>query len=99
MDKLEIPCLLIAGDATNTNGETESHAWNQVFLNNTWYAVDVTWDDPIVLGSGILDEERKYQYYLKGENEFSETHKAEGQLSENSMEFLYPELAKENYFE
>jgi len=97
MDRLNIPCLLVAGTATNSNGETESHAWNQVFLNNTWYAVDVTWDDPIILGDGMLDNERRYAYYLKGSDEFYQTHKPTGVLSENSMEFLYPELAKENY--
>lgn len=99
MDRLNIPCLLVAGTATNSNGETESHAWNQVFLNGTWYAIDVTWDDPIIIGGGMLDEERKYTYYLKGSDEFFQTHTPTGMLSENSMEFLYPELSKENYIE
>lgn len=97
MDQLEIPCLLVAGTATNSNGETESHAWNMVSLNNTWYAVDVTWDDPIIVGGGMLSEERRYTYYLKGSNEFYQTHTPTGVLSENSMEFIYPELDKENY--
>lgn len=99
MDKMEIPCLLIAGTGTNTNGETESHAWNYVFLEGTWYAVDVTWDDPIIVGNGTLEESRKYQYFLKGADEFFKTHQQSGILSDNSMEFLYPELSKANYEE
>lgn len=97
MDQLEIPCLLIAGTGVNSNGETESHAWNQVHVNGTWYAVDVTWDDPVIIGNGNLPEGRKYQYFLKGSDEFYKTHTKSGVLSENSMEFLYPDLAKENF--
>lgn len=97
MDRLQIPCLLVAGTATNSNGQTESHAWNMVSLGETWYAIDVTWDDPIVVGGGMLGEERRYAYYLKGSEEFYQTHTPSGMLSENSMEFLYPELDKENY--
>ncbi len=97
MDHLNIPCLLVAGTATNSNGQTESHAWNMVSLGDTWYAIDVTWDDPIVIGGGTLGEERRYAYYLKGSKEFYQTHTPTGILSENSMEFIYPELDQENY--
>lgn len=33
MDGLSIPCILVSGTATNSEGETESHAWNYVELN------------------------------------------------------------------
>ena len=97
MDDLGIPCLIACGVAVNSSGETENHAWNYVCLNGNWYAIDVTWDDPIVVGGGMLGEERRYAYYLKGSEEFYQTHTPSGMLSENSMEFLYPELDKENY--
>ena len=42
-------CELLQGTATNSTGQTESHAWNAVKLNEVWYEVDPTWDDPIVI--------------------------------------------------
>ncbi len=49
LDELNIPCILVIGTATNGEGNTENHAWNYVKLNNSWYAVDTTWDDPIII--------------------------------------------------
>ena len=33
MDELKIPCVLVSGTGTNSNGQTESHAWNYVQLD------------------------------------------------------------------
>lgn len=98
LDKLEIPCVLISGEAKNSTGKTESHAWNYVKLNNKWYAVDVTWDDPIIQGNGILRDSEKYKYFLKGSDEFMKDHKPDGKFVDNSMEFELPTLNKENYY-
>ena len=35
---------------------SENHVWNAVYLNDTWYHLDLTWDDPITTdGSDILE--------------------------------------------
>lgn len=47
MDSLGIPCTLVIGKGTNSEGRTENHAWNYVQLDNYWYAIDSTWDDPV----------------------------------------------------
>lgn len=44
MDMLEIPAQLVIGA---TNSSTQDHAWNMVCLEDAWYIVDVTWDDPL----------------------------------------------------
>ena len=97
MDELEIPCVLVSGTGTNSNGETESHAWNYVQLDGNWYAVDVTWDDPIIVGNGYVAEDTHYRHFLRGQNTFGETHQPDGYLSQNSMEFTFPTLSEEDY--
>lgn len=99
LDGLGIPCVLISGTATNSKGETESHAWNNVYLDEKWYAVDLTWDDPILKGIATLTKDLRYRYFLKGSKEFSKIHKEDGKLSENSIIFTFPVLEKENYEE
>lgn len=31
---------------------SKKHTWNAVKLNNVWYHIDITWDDPIITGGG-----------------------------------------------
>lgn len=38
LNKLKIPNYRIS---------SESHIWNYVYLDNNWYHIDLTWDDPI----------------------------------------------------
>lgn len=97
MDGIGVPCVLASGTAQNSQGETESHAWNYVQIDNKWYATDVTWDDPVVMGGEEQTDEMKYQYFLKGSEEFFKDHKEDGKISELSMEFKFPTLATENY--
>lgn len=60
----------MSGTARNSEDKTESHAWNYVQINENWYAVDVTWDDPIITEERPLNIEEKYRYCLKGSDEF-----------------------------
>ena len=40
---------------------TEKHTWNAVKINNVWYHIDITWDDPIVTnGEDIIT----HDYFL-----------------------------------
>lgn len=81
LDDLEIPTVIACGLAKNSAGVTETHAWNYVQLENgQWYAIDVTWDDPVIIGSGIISDSIKYQYFLKGANKFFEDHFEDGNI-------------------
>ena len=97
MEKIGVPCILVSGTGTNSEGMTESHAWNYIQINYNWYAVDVTWNDPVIIGTGSLTDEMKYKYFLNGSDEFFKNHKEDGIISENSMKFTFPTLSTTNY--
>jgi hypothetical protein len=67
-----------------------------VYLNDTWYALDATWDDPIIMNGGKLTDEYKYAYFLRGSNEFFKNHFEDGNIVDNSN-FKYPEISREDY--
>lgn len=92
-----INCVIVVGEGTNSSGQQESHAWNYVEVDGTWYAVDCTWDDPIIQGGGTLTDRYKYKYFLKGLNTMSSDHFPDGQFSTNGMIFTYPDISDEDY--
>ena len=96
MDELGIPCTLVIGEGTNSQGQTENHAWNYVQINGNWYAIDCTWDDPVST-TGYVSQNSKYRYFLKGSNEFSKDHTPSGQFTEGGKVFNYPEISREDY--
>lgn len=49
---------VISGEATDSQGETGGHAWNYIKLDDGYYLVDVTWDDP--LGNNGIDIRHDY---------------------------------------
>ena len=97
LDEMGIPCVLVIGTGTNSQGETERHAWNYVELEGNWYAVDCTWDDPIIIGGGGQTLESRYKYFLKGANEFNTDHISSGYFTPKGKEFSYPNLSRNSY--
>lgn len=96
LDDLGIPCVIACGIATNSNGKTESHAWNYVKIDDKWYAVDTTWDDPLIVGDGYVSQDIYKRYFLKGSNDFFKDHFEDGKIVEGSN-FVYPTISEENY--
>ena len=96
MDGFGVPCTLVIGKATNSEGKTENHAWNYVKIGDKWYAIDSTWDDP-VSSTGWVSQSSKYKYFLKGSGEFSKDHIPSTQFSEGGKVFSYPDLSRESY--
>ncbi len=96
LDRLDIPCIIACGIGQNSKGQAESHAWNYVKLNDVWYAVDATWDDPVIIGNGSVTNEMRYHYFLKGSNTFFKDHTEDGNLIGN-FRFAYPNLSIEDY--
>lgn len=96
MDSLSIPCTLVIGKGTNSEGKTENHAWNYVQVGDDWYALDATWDDP-VSSSGWVSQGSRYRYFLKGSNEILKDHIPSGQFTEGGKLFHYPTLSSSSY--
>lgn len=91
LDELNIPCIIVSGTAENSEGKIERHMWNYVQINDIWYAVDVTWDDPILKNSNELPDELRYKYFCQGDNIYS-NHFLSNYITEGCQEFIYPEL-------
>ena len=96
MDEIGVPCIIACGIGVNSAGQSENHAWNYVKLDGQWYAIDVTWDDPVIIGNGKLNNELRYKYFLKGSNSFFDNHTEDGQIVSNSN-FRYPTLSMSDY--
>lgn len=56
LSRVGIPCKVVSSDSLN-------HAWNMVYINNHYYYVDVTWNDPLGNYSGRAG----HRFFLKSE--------------------------------
>ena len=93
-----IECELVQGTGENSSGNIENHEWNCVKLDEIWYYVDCTWDDPIVIGgNGKATNAMKYKYFLKGVTTFSKDHVVSNQFSEGGKKFEYPSINEKDY--
>ena len=97
LDEVDIPCVLVSGTATNSEGKTERHEWNYVQLYGKWYAIDSTWDDPVIKGTGYVSYSIKHRYFLVGSNEMNKNHFPNGQMTESGKKFVYPTIETEKY--
>lgn len=59
-----IPCRIISG-----TGKEQSHGWNIAQLNDKWYNLDCTWDDPVTWNG---EEVLRYNYFLKSDQDFKD---------------------------
>lgn len=54
-EMLEIPCIKVTGTAYGAN-----HIWNAVYLNEKWWMLDVTFNDPM----GNATSQDRWNYFL-----------------------------------
>lgn len=86
---------MVFGDATNSSGVTNSHAWNLVKLFGKWYHIDVTWMDATINlvdfdGSTKKENYINTNYYLRSDNSMS--------LDHTWKKSDYP-IASENFYD
>ncbi len=69
----------------NIKVSSENHVWNAVLIDNQWYHLDLTWDDPVTTdGSDLLE----YNFFLINTQKLNEIEKEQHIFSEN----VYQEL-------
>ena len=65
---------------------TNDHIWNVVNINNKWYHIDLTWDDPIVsTGKDVII----YDYFLITTDELKNKNDGDHNFNEEIYNFLY----------
>lgn len=94
-DELGIPCILVSGTGTDNQNKAGAHMWNYVELDGAWYAVDVTWDDPILEGG--KDSNGRDTYFLAGRNTKNDAGRTFASSHKNDASLTYPALAAEKY--
>lgn len=63
MDRQGIECDYVRGDAFNSRGGREKHAWNVLKINGKNIPIDLTWDAPhIKNGEGLHQFGNNYQF-------------------------------------
>lgn len=89
--------IIITGTATNSDGKIENHAWNYVNIDEKWYAIDTTWDDPIIVGGGKLTNTIRYRYFLKGSSTMNKNHFISTKFTSGGQDFEFPKLSITDY--
>ena len=82
---------IVSGIAKN-----QPHAWNLVKMEDGWYHVDVTWDDPVPDVEGKVS----YFYFLKNDTEMEETHIWTSDITCNGTKYevyIYEDVLCDSY--
>ena len=88
MDMLDIECYVVSGKGY-TNHQAVEHAWNLVKLEDEWYHVDVTWDDP------DKGNQKSYQYFNVSDKVMAKDHVADSNRSypqANGQKYAYASM-------
>ena len=63
----------------------KEHTWNAVKIDNNWYHIDLTWDDPITnTNQNII----QYNYFLITTDELKSKNESEHTFNEEIFDFL-----------
>ncbi len=98
-DRLGVPCIIVLGNAYVSETSYGAHAWNYVMFEDSWYAVDVTWNDSLI----------NKRHFMVGSDTVTLPYcgtSSLDQFGENhivNLDYLlalyYPELSQNGYYE
>ena len=43
---------------------SNNHIWNAAYIDNKWYHIDLTWDDPVVEGNTTITDTIRHKFYM-----------------------------------
>lgn len=70
-----IECMPVVGNCFSETGESEPHMWNLVKIDEKWYHIDLTWDDPVIkTEDNSLDDYICYEYFVLSDEEILKDH-------------------------
>ena len=70
----------------NVRVSTDNHVWNALYLNDNWYHIDLTWDDPVTTdNSNVIS----HNYFLIDTTELLEKNDNEHNFNTEVYDFLY----------
>ena len=72
-------------DLENIKVATSKHVWNAVKIDNNWYHLDLTWDDPI---TSTNEDIIKYDYFLVTTNKLLSNDTTEHSYSTIIYDFI-----------
>ena len=88
-----VDARVISGVALTSDGD-EPHAWNIAKIEDLYYYVDATWDDPTVEGG---DPDRVYyDYFLIGETRMAADHASNAEFLSEAFVTAYP-ISNDDY--
>ncbi len=71
LDSVGIKSYVITGKAKDSEKKLSNHMWNIVNIEDSWYHLDCTWDDPV---SSDGKHYRMYSYFNVSDKEISRDH-------------------------
>jgi len=89
LNKLNIPVKLVTG-----TGNGELHIWDMVKLEDYWFHLDTTWDDPLPDNNTVF-----YNYYMLTEKEISKDHTIDESIEIPKATVTYYDYLKELSYE
>lgn len=75
MEEMGYECGYVSGEDREDGTIHSSHAWNYIKIENEYYFVDTTWDDPLVDGGDYTYDNKTRNYFCITGSELSLTHK------------------------
>ena len=73
LTRLRIPCGRTEGSKKDESSGETNHEWNYVLINNNYYYIDVTWDDPHF--SGENEKYKTHEYFCLSERDLLRSHR------------------------